>query len=83
MRMTLKKFYLGLSPRSPRRELVEQLAKATKKSEMTVRGWLTERSAPDKLTQKVIEDTVGIPASELFRHSCISPWQYNHVIQRS
>jgi hypothetical protein len=66
MRMTLKKFYLGLSPRSPRRELVEQLAKATKKSEMTVRGWLTERSAPDKLTQKVIEDTVGIPASELF-----------------
>lgn len=30
MRMTLKKFYLGLSPRSPRRELVEQLAKATK-----------------------------------------------------
>ena len=54
MRMTLKKFYLGLSPRSP------------KKSEMTVRGWLTERSAPDKLTQKVIEDTVGIPASELF-----------------
>ena len=21
--------------------------------------------------------------SEEFRHSCISPWQYNHVIQRS
>ena len=20
---------------------------------------------------------------EVFRHSCISPWQYNHVIQRS
>ena len=28
------------------------------------------------------EDSLKTKAAE-FRHSCISPWQYNHVIQRS
>lgn len=45
MRMTLKKFYLGLSPRSPRRELVEQLAKVTKLLDIIVCGGIIELAA--------------------------------------
>ena len=28
-------------------------------------------------------NSIFLPATGIKRHSCISPWQYNHVIQRS
>ena len=34
-------------------------------------------------TQAVIDFASSKNALDKFRHSCISPWQYNHVIQRS
>lgn len=35
------------------------------------------RSTADAFVLRTYPDILG-----LYRHSCISPWQYNHVIQR-
>lgn len=64
--MTFIEFYASLSPVPPKTLWVKKIAEATKKSEMTVRGWLTGRCAPDQLTQSIIADILGIPASDLF-----------------
>ena len=45
-------------------------------------------SSVDSLTSSVHYDCLdsfdnGTDFDDSYRHSCISPWQYNHVIQRS
>ena len=42
-------------------------------------AWLQEGNLPD-----LIISDLNMPemSGEEFWHSCISPWQYNHVIQR-
>lgn len=51
---------------TPRRDFVERIAKLTKKSVYTVRGWANKGIAPDALTQAVLEKELGVKASVLF-----------------
>lgn len=47
-------------------EFVKTVAKATAKTEMTVRQWAYGRQIPDALTQKAIADTLGVEVEGLF-----------------
>ena len=40
-------------------------------------------TTPLEITLGYGKQTHPVTGKEFFRHSCISPWQYNHVIQRS
>ena len=47
-------------------------------------GGCAQRPSPlGEKTIKLDDFDFSIPITDIFRHSCISPWQYNHVIQRS
>ena len=51
---------------SPRTRFVQSVAKATAKSENTVKMWLYRKSAPDELTQKILAEYLGVPVDGLF-----------------
>ena len=42
----------------------------------------SEKQVAEEIHQQKVDQKVT-PKSSNYRHSCISPWQYNHVIQRS
>lgn len=67
--MTIREYYQGLDTKSPRLRMIQALAKVTKKSPTTVRGWvLTTGKArqPDALTKARIAQMLHISAEELF-----------------
>lgn len=49
-----------------RKVFIQKIADLTKKSENTVRCWISGVQAPDKLTASILEKELGISASELF-----------------
>lgn len=49
-----------------RTKFIRRIADATKKSEQTVKNWLSGRQRPDALTQSVIAKVLKVPADELF-----------------
>ena len=49
-----------------RTKFIRKIADATKRSDQTVRMWLSGRQRPDALTQSVIARILKVPASELF-----------------
>ena len=49
-----------------RTKFIRRVADATKRSDRTVRMWLSGRQRPDALTQSVIAKVLKVPASELF-----------------
>ena len=66
-KMTFKEVYDSLPKvTTPKMEFVAHIAAITFKSENAVRMWLAGVRQPDALTQKVIEQDLGIPASSLF-----------------
>lgn len=64
--MTFKQIYDSLPVTPPKTAWIRRVAKVTKKSELTIRMWLSGRQTPDPLTQSVIEKELGIPAGVLF-----------------
>lgn len=63
---SFKSIYEALSTQSPKGFFIKKIAKATLKSEGTVRMWLCGKQKPDALTKNQIEKELGISASELF-----------------
>lgn len=65
--MTLAEVYEALPKvASPKAEFIARLAAVTYRSENAVRMWVSGARTPDILTQNVISQELGIPASELF-----------------
>lgn len=67
---TFVEFYEQLPKRqavpTERTKFIRRIADATKRSDQTVRMWLSGRQRPDALTQSVIAKVLKVPASELF-----------------
>ena len=55
------------------------------KEKLVKRGYMTSLSKEDEgeLVKRLLNDIYDEVRLKNFGHSCISPWQYNHVIQRS
>ncbi len=71
--MTLREIYEKAKqqprPDTPANALIKQIAEVTKKSEITVRRWLTEgetQCVPDNLTQEVLARHFNTTPQELF-----------------
>lgn len=68
--MTFRQLYDALPNRkavkTPKNVFIERVARATCKSTKTVRGWLAGAYRPDELSQKTLENELGISASILF-----------------
>lgn len=58
--------YYSLDNTSPRKAFVKKVAKATMKSEQTVRCWLYGFRTPDALAQSTIARLLKVPAKSLF-----------------
>lgn len=64
---SLKEMYKELKrAQSPAKEFVCEIAKIAQKSEATVRMWLSGSHYPDKLTQQVISEKLGVDVKVLF-----------------
>ncbi|MCC8089226.1 MAG: hypothetical protein LIO79_08210 [Rikenellaceae bacterium] len=63
---TFREYYDSLSTESPKGLFIKRIAKATFRSESTVRMWLSGRQRPDELARKMIELELGIPSNILF-----------------
>ncbi len=51
---------------SPRQKFIKRISEITKKSEKTIRCWISGSQKPDTLTQSIIEKELNIPCDELF-----------------
>ncbi len=49
-----------------RTKFIRKIADATKRSDQTVKMWLSGRQRPDALTQSVLAKLLKVPADELF-----------------
>ena len=82
---------LGMEVQSPSRDYLDNLVRAHQCiipfENLAVTLWNEPVSIePHALMDKLLHKKRGgycFELNGLFRHSCISPWQYNHVIQRS
>lgn len=67
MSKTFKEIYEALPERTaPKSEFVKRIADVTKRSELTVRCWLSGRQVPDRLAQETIAEELGVPVDGLF-----------------
>lgn len=63
----------AIQSRLDKREFIKRCAKVTKKSEGTVRSWLSGKWIPDALTQEALSNEFGIPSEQLFpQKNCVS-----------
>lgn len=51
---TFKQIYEELDPTPPKMRWIQRIAKATMRSELTVRMWLNGRQIPEPLVQNII-----------------------------
>lgn len=51
---------------TPAAEFVKEIAEKTKRSEFTVRAWLSGTQEPDKLAKSVLAETLGVSPEDLF-----------------
>lgn len=66
--MTFKEIYnLEKTKLTPCQNFIKEVAEVTRKSESTVRTWISGAVVPDELTKKVLSDHFGIPEDELFK----------------
>ena len=64
---SLKEMYQELKrAQNPAQEFVCNIAEITQKSEATVRMWLSGSHYPDKLTQQVLSEKLGVDVKVLF-----------------
>lgn len=66
MEKTFKQIYEELDPTPPKTDWIRRIAKATMRSEMTVRMWLNGRQVPEPLVQNIIAKELGVPLEGLF-----------------
>lgn len=68
--MQKKTFYELYSERksrpTPAQEFVSEVARITRRTETTVRMWLSGQQVPDALAQSIIADHFGVKADGLF-----------------
>ena len=63
---TFKQIYEELDPTPPKMRWIQRIAKATMRSELTVRMWLNGRQTPEPLVQNIIAKELGVPVEGLF-----------------
>ena len=63
---TFKQIYEELDPTPPKTRWIQRIAKATMRSELTVRMWLNGRQIPEPLVQNIIAKELGVPVEGLF-----------------
>lgn len=63
---TFKQIYEELDPTPPKTGWIRRIAKATMRSELTVRMWLNGRQTPEPLVQNIIAKELGVPVEGLF-----------------
>ena len=51
---------------TPAQEFVSEVARITRRTETTVRMWLSGQQTPDALAQSIIADHFGVNADSLF-----------------
>jgi hypothetical protein len=67
--MTFREIYDNIEPvkvQSPKAAWISRIAEITKRSEHSVKMWLTGRQIPDALAQSIIAEELETPADELF-----------------
>lgn len=63
---TFKQIYEELDPTPPKMRWIQRIAKATMRSELTVRMWLNGRQIPEPLVQNIIAKELGVAVEGLF-----------------
>lgn len=65
--MTLRELYdKARKCPTPGLAFIQEVMAVTKKTEITVRRWLSGEVVPDELTRETLANHFGIPADELF-----------------
>lgn len=65
--ITFRDLYLQVREKpTPAQLFVKEIAELTKRSEGTVRMWISERQVPDALAKSLIADHFGVSAETLF-----------------
>jgi transcriptional regulator with XRE-family HTH domain len=66
--MTFKEIYNREKTKlTPCQNFIKEVAEVTRKSENTVRTWISGAIVPDELTKKVLSDYFNVPEDELFK----------------
>ena len=66
--MTFKEIYNREKTKlTPCQNFIKEVAEVTRKSENTVRTWISGAVVPDELTKKVLAAHFGVPEDEIFR----------------
>lgn len=68
---TFKECYDEVSTMSPKKMWIQRIAKVTRRSETTVRMWISGRQIPEPLIQEIIAKELNVPVEGLFKQDII------------
>ena len=63
---SFKECYKEISTMSPKKMWIQRIAQVTRRSEATVRMWISGRQVPEELIQEIIAKELGVPVEGLF-----------------